>query len=308
MIVLSGIGVVATTVFVLGFFGNTWWGFDLVSAYRPQMTVLLGIVGAWLLIVRWWRTGGVTFVAAVVGAINVIPMWIPNPVATNATDELKIISFNLLAANPRFDDVVQFVAESEADLVFLHEASRPWEEAFVNAGLGYEIHNNRPDNAIFATLLLAPPGAEVINYGFELDGDRSVEVHFVHDGVDISVLGIHPLAPTNERYAELRDHQLGQAAEWSASIEHRRIVTGDFNAPTWSWAFRHLQNRSGLHNSQRGFGLGLSFPTTTSVFLRTSIDHLLYSDGLTVVDRVLGPDLGSDHLPLTVTLLVTERS
>jgi endonuclease/exonuclease/phosphatase (EEP) superfamily protein YafD len=36
--------------------------------------------------------------------------------------------------------------------------------------------------------------------------------------------------------------------------------------------------------------------------MRVPIDHLLHSDTLSVVDRRLGPAMGSDHFPLIVDL------
>jgi endonuclease/exonuclease/phosphatase (EEP) superfamily protein YafD len=34
------------------------------------------------------------------------------------------------------------------------------------------------------------------------------------------------------------------------------------------------------------------------------IDHLLHSEALVAYDRQLGPELGSDHLPLVVDLAI----
>ncbi len=79
---------------------------------------------------------------------------------------------------------------------------------------------------------------------------------------------------------------------------------GDFNATPWSYPFRRLVGETDLTNSQRGFGLDASFPADNSVLIRVPIDHLLHNDGLVVIDRRLGPPLGSDHFPLVVDLAV----
>ena len=84
------------------------------------------------------------------------------------------------------------------------------------------------------------------------------------------------------------------------------LVVGDFNATPWSAPFRNLVATADLENSQRGFGLQPSFPTTSSLLLRVPIDHLVHSPALEVTDRQLGPALGSDHFPLVVDLQVVE--
>ncbi len=85
------------------------------------------------------------------------------------------------------------------------------------------------------------------------------------------------------------------------------MVVGDFNAARWSHGFRALLDRSGMVDSERGFGFQPTFPAGLPYPLRIPIDHLLHGEGLAVTDRVLGPALGSDHLPLVVDLAVTRR-
>jgi endonuclease/exonuclease/phosphatase (EEP) superfamily protein YafD len=36
--------------------------------------------------------------------------------------------------------------------------------------------------------------------------------------------------------------------------------------------------------------------------MRIPIDHLVYDDGLTVVDREVGPELDADHRPIRVVV------
>lgn len=82
-------------------------------------------------------------------------------------------------------------------------------------------------------------------------------------------------------------------------------MVGDFNATPWSYPFRRLMASTDLSNSALGFGLDLSYPADGNPLVRVPIDHLLFSDGLAVVDRRLGPAMGSDHFPLTVDLAFT---
>jgi endonuclease/exonuclease/phosphatase (EEP) superfamily protein YafD len=60
-----------------------------------------------------------------------------------------------------------------------------------------------------------------------------------------------------------------------------------------------------LVNSQRGYGLAATWPTRPLTLV--PLDHMLHSDSLTTVARDIGPDLGSDHLPLTVEVSVASN-
>jgi endonuclease/exonuclease/phosphatase (EEP) superfamily protein YafD len=80
---------------------------------------------------------------------------------------------------------------------------------------------------------------------------------------------------------------------------------GDLNTTPWGHAFRALVLDSGLRDSSRGFGFQWSWPASFWP-LGIPIDHALVSDGVNVLDRRMGPSIGSDHLPLVVDIQLTE--
>jgi endonuclease/exonuclease/phosphatase (EEP) superfamily protein YafD len=220
------------------------------------------------------------------------------------------MSLNLLSTNESYNDVIEYIEAAEPDVVLLHEASRPWEVALDSAGLDYEVVRGRSDNLIFGTVVLARQEVEAVSYGFAEGAARAIALEYQPDGwpVPVSILSSHPLAPTTAERADLRDAQLGFAADWAAEQEGAFLVVGDLNASPWSWPFRRLVAEGSLRNSQIGFGLQASFPADALFLLRVPIDHLLHSDELRIRDRHLGPTLGSDHFPLIVDLEYTPRS
>jgi endonuclease/exonuclease/phosphatase (EEP) superfamily protein YafD len=286
---------------LLGFFGRWSWELDLLANFRPQYVLALTVLGLALLAGRWRKTAAAVLGAALANAVVVAPLFLP--AAKDEGADLRIVSFNLRADNRRFAEVVDYLRSVDADLVVLHEASRRWEMALGSAGLDYVITRTREDGTTFATMILAPPDAQVRSFGFDLDEPRAVEVVLG----EVSVLAIHPLSPVSERRAFLHDRQLAFAAEWAAAQPGPAIVTGDLNATPWAYSFRQLLASTNLRNSLRGFGLQPSFPSVGSVLLRLPIDHLLHTPDLNVVDRRLGPRLGSDHFPLVVDLGMAAR-
>lgn len=298
----AGLVAAATVAAFLG--GWVWW-LDLVANFRPQLGAAALILGVALLLGRWRRLGTLVVAAGVVNAALVVPLYVaPTPPVTDGVP-VRVLSFNLFASNDHFDEVIGYLRGVDADVVFLHEASAPWEEALEAADLPYEVARSRAAGLIFGTLVLVRPGTTVTTFGFALAEPRAVEVDLpLGDGRELAVLGIHALAPTTERRAALRDAQLRFAGEWAAARAGPAVVTGDLNAGPWSRAFRRMADIGGLHDSERGHGLQPSFPATANPLLRVPIDHLLATEGVAVTSRRLGPALGSDHFPLVVDLVV----
>ncbi|MGH8874101.1 MAG: endonuclease/exonuclease/phosphatase family protein [Acidimicrobiia bacterium] len=302
MVVIVLFAVLLALATVTGFAGGFWWVLDVVANFRVQYLVALTLLGLVLLVGRRWRWGLVATAGAAVNLAVILPLYLAPPAsAPPGTPVLRVVSFNLFAANERYQDLIGFLRVVDADVVLLHEASLPWEEALTEADLDYSITRSRREQLIFGTLVLAPGGAQVSSFGFAAEEPRAVEVTTELAGEVIRILGVHPLAPTTEPRAAFRDAQLANASQWAASQNVPAAVVGDLNATPWSYPFRRMLADGGLRDSQQGFGLQASFPVSPA-WARVPIDHLLHTPDVIVVDRFLGPDLGSDHFPLVVDL------
>lgn len=295
---------VLALVSIASFFGRWVWWLDVLANFRAQYVVGLIIFALSLVLTRFRRTGLAVLVVAVVNLIPVLPLYVGSPGDSDpGAPSIRVMSFNLFSDNERFAEVIDYIKTIDPDLVFLYEASRPWEVALETADLGYEIIRPRSNNLIFGTLVLVRgEGIEAVSFGFAEAQPRAVQLTYRPTGWPrgLEVLSTHPLAPTKSERADLRDAQLNFAAEWAANRDGPLFVVGDFNATPWSWPFRNLIDKADLINSQVGFGLQPSFPATSNVLLRVPIDHLVHSEQLIVRDRRLGPLLGSDHFPLIV--------
>lgn len=289
-----------------GFLGSWWWVFDLLANFRPQYAAVGTVLGVILVAGRWRRTGTAVLVVAAVNAGFVGVLYLDAPDTGPVTSEtIRVMSFNIRSNNESMDAVFDYIDRIDPDVVFLHESTDPWAEAAREAGLAYDIYDVAQPGLIFSTLVLAPSGSEFESFGFAAAEPRAVEVN-VRAGDDVvSVLGIHPISPTTAQRAALRNAQLDWAADWAAATSGPAVVVGDFNASPWSAAFRSFLSTSGFHDSTRGFGLQPSFPMDENPLVRVQIDQLAHSGSMAVLDRRLGPRLGSDHAPLIVDLAVT---
>lgn len=294
---------------IAAFFGRYVWWLDVLANFRVQYLVVLLALGGVLAFSRYRRWAfGILFIAGINLAV-VAPLYLGSPGESSVdAPSIRVMSFNLLSTNDQYGEVVEYIRETEPDVVFLHEASLPWETAMESSDLGYEVTKSRSDDLIFGTLVMTRNSAGVLTYGFKETDARAVEVTTIVDGWDVpvTILSSHPLAPTDSTRASLRDAQLGFAASWAADQSGPYMVVGDFNATPWSWPFRNLLVTGSLRNSQTGFGVQPSFAATSNPLFRVPIDHLVHSDALLVRQRRLGPTLGSDHFPLIVDLELVE--
>jgi endonuclease/exonuclease/phosphatase (EEP) superfamily protein YafD len=291
----------------LSFFGSMWWPLDLAANFRPHFAVALLIMGLVLFLAARRRFGTVVLISGLVNATAVVPLFVaPAPGGEPLGQTLTVMSFNVNGLNDRYSEVIQYIRDESPDVVFVHEATFLWEDALEEAELPYRVEPGREEPLDFGTMALVPPAAGFRTFGFATSAPRAVEVTVALGESEVRILGTHPLSPSTERRARLRDAQLGFARDWSAESGGRRVVAGDLNATPWSQAFRRLLKGGGLVNSQRGYGLELTFPSGSSPLLQVPIDHVLHSDGFQVIDRRLGPPLGSDHLPVVVELALVD--
>ena len=305
LVVVPAVALAALTV--AAFFGRWVWWLDVLANFRAQYVVALAIFGLVIMMSKWRKTGYAVLAVALANLIVVLPLYVGAPADARAeAATIRVMSFNLLSTNEEYSEVIEYIETIDPDLVLLHEASRPWEVAIETSGLDYEVIKPRSDDLFGTLVLVRGEGVTAISHGFAAAAPRAVSLEYTPAGwqTPLAVLGTHPLAPTDQERAALRDAQLGFAADWVSRQSGAFIVVGDLNATPWSWPFRRLMDTNGLSNSQTGFGLQPSFPTTSHLLLRVPIDHLLHSPALEVTSRHLGPELGSDHFPLVVDLQV----
>ncbi|WJS04298.1 endonuclease/exonuclease/phosphatase family protein [Roseibium aggregatum] len=153
-----------------------------------------------------------------------------------------------------------------------------------------------------------PPGANVY-----YDGDRELLSLSVDTGsAPLHLLVIHPDSPRSKirwenkrRYFDEADHVIDTLkADNGSNI----LAIGDWNSSPWSARFQQTLTRNGLKTAYPD-----GWPQTTRFFfdyslhwiLGAPVDQFAVSRDIQIVNVSLGPDIGSDHLPLIVEIAQT---
>lgn len=300
-LVVSATGLVCTAT-VIAFFGAKWWPLDLFANFRLQYVVCLLMALVVLLVGKKWLGAGVAGVFALVNLVDIVPAFIgPRGPAASSSRSLTILLANVLTSNKEYERVRQLVRSEAPDIVVLLEVSETWlnELSSLEENYPHVVSSPRSDNFGIAMLSRIPfEESELVEIG---EAGLPTAVARIRFGdASVTVIATHPLPPTRRASAHYRNQQIKELADYVHAVGKPIIVMGDLNTTPYSPHFKRLLRESGLRDSRCGRGIQGTWQAHLPPFLRIPLDHVLHSPEINVLDRKLGPDIGSDHLPVIV--------
>ena len=303
---MGSVGVlVATVAALLAPFG---WPFELFAHFRWQVaTAAAALLLASLVLRRPWMM--VVTLAAL--AAQSLPGILPGRTAaahavTGACTgpTLRVVTVNVLFTNSTPAPLLDWLARSDADVIALQEFTPEWEAAVAPLMERYP-HRRvlaRPDPYGIALLSRWPlqPGAGTV----DLAGDGMpslVGTVELPAGRELRMMALHTHWPVTRELQQQRDLALRAAAQLAAGGDVPTVLVGDLNLTPYAPAFARLVRDSGLRDALDEEAWR---PTWQAGFwpLALPIDHVLVPRDACVVAHEIGPDVGSDHRPLAVTL------
>ena len=324
--VISGIYALLLAIYLILRFvvGDRFWWLAFLNNFAPYYFLPLVIFVPLALIERRWSSLARLLPFVLIALLLYGPYWLPKNVAAAAEDQpLKVLTFNVLPANPRLDDVIDWIREMDADIVLLQELA-PHVKTRLRDELAdlYPYSDDLPDNQLTLSRYEL-----LTNETVELVGWWAQRSTFAINGRTIAIYNIHLIVPTNEVphfytpidngfvHLVLQYDETRRNAQIHALLERLKteslpyIVAGDFN--TSDNAIIYGEMSAALHDSFResGIGMGASWTDETGEeglpnFLPPliRIDYVWHSDEIKAISANVGPRLGSDHLPLIVSL------
>lgn len=291
-------------------FARSWWPFELVTHFRPHLLAAGAVFILVFLACRQPRWAAGALVLALPHAVPLFPYLAP--IAAEARAEARVADgrpFRVLALNlhHRHADM--------AAVASLIRAERP--DAVLLTEL---IPGHLPALARLTDLLPYHVQADAVGSGNLLLMSRwPVSWPSVHgpnrtyypivearlcapdNSQDcFTLIGLHASTPFG-RLAALRDAALAKAAARAKGAGGRTVLLGDLNCTPWSPAFDDLLAAGGLRDTARGRGLVATWRSPVPL-LGLPIDHVLVGGAIAINGRRVGPDVGSDHLPVIADL------
>lgn len=276
---------------------------ELFSHFRLQYLIASLILAAMFMALR---RGGWSLLMIAVVAVNgwaVAPWYLGNgPQSEGATPSVTIMLANVRGHRNEPDRLIELIRSEQPDIVFLLEINDQWLHSMRQLQGIYQ-HSyavSRADNFGIA-VLARDPFSSVDRHDGPPAGLPSLIVRTAIAGQPLTLVSTHAMPPIGRRGFESRNRQLADIAEVVAALDDPLVLIGDLNTSMWAHHYKALVKATGLYDARDGFGVIPSWPTRLP-FAMIPIDHCLVSRDLVVLDIAAGPHIGSDHLPLLVSL------
>lgn len=215
---------------------------------------------------------------------------------------LTVATFNVHMGNHDTTTLARWLAKAKPDVLILHEVSPGYAKG-LDALSNYPFRHLVPRNDPFGMAVLSRfpmPQVQTVEDG---DGLKHIDAQLDWNGRPIKLMAWHPMPPISQNDHTKRNYQLKALAKAAKASGQPAIVAGDLNATPWSNAFSKL-DKVGL---RRASGLAPTWPAVGLGWMGIPIDHVLVTSQWLVVEREVGPNLGSDHLPVIVQIALRKN-
>ncbi len=215
----------------------------------------------------------------------------------DGTPALVVVAANVYVGNRNPAPLLAWLKQQSADVVVLSELSEPYAQALSLAlGDDYRYRELHAKNSPFGIGVLSRlPLHDVVL----IDNPDGVLVLAADVSIGLRstrIVAAHPMPPLAPEWHHKRDEMLSNIAKQTGNAP--LIVAGDLNATPWSTAL-FAADRDGL---RRATGLAPTWPHWGRGVFGIPIDHVLASTHWQRGESSRGPDIGSDHRPVRVTL------
>lgn len=299
---LQALAVVAIVLSLVTLLDIPHHNIELFSHFRLQYLVATALLSITFFILHSVPYATALLVTTIVNSSLVIPWYLPLKHDTAATEELKLIHANVYSRNDQYEKVAALVHRENPDLVFLQEVTEAWVAAIQGLLPDYRHTYTQARTGNFGIAVFSRIPLDSVTHVDSPPLAYPTIIARVRQGDSVTtIISSHPTIPLGRHLNNARNEHIRDIAERVRAIQGNVVLLGDFNESMWGPRYRGLVDTTGLKAARRGFGVVPTWPTFFPLAM-IPIDHVFVSADIEVRDFRSGHRIGSDHLPLIVTL------
>lgn len=287
-----------------GFFSAYHWWFDLASHFRLQYLGLQLLCIVLCVLQKCKKLLVATMLVAALNFYSIVPVYVPLGGISSEYYEktIKMVLINVNSQNTNSAAVIEYIKANDPDIVALEEINKRWVGELAAALKEFPHFKEVPREDNFGIGLYSKiPMDDMQIAMFSGANVPSVVSRFKWKEKPVTLVFMHPVPPATQEYYDWRNEQFQNIAFVREQFGENFILLGDLNTTSWSAHFQNLVRAMDLKDTREGFGLQITWPAMMPI-LGIAIDHCLVSREISVVNRKVGPNVGSDHYPVFVEL------
>jgi endonuclease/exonuclease/phosphatase (EEP) superfamily protein YafD len=265
--------------------------------------LILGVTALAGALLRRFLVTGAAVALALTNLVVFAPVWDETGPPETGALELTVLVLNLDARNDDHEAVAELIRERRPDVFGAVELTTVWERELDEVLEPYGYRHLEAREALWGVGIYSRRPLSDPTTLFPGGADYPLAVATVEGrSRPIRLALLHPRAPATPSEADRHASLLRAAGEAVRAGGGSGIVMGDLNTTPWSARYRELLEDAGLEDTREGRGLQTTWPSFLPTILRIPIDHVLVTPDLAAAEREVGPEVGSDHLPVWAEL------
>lgn len=288
---------------MLGTLGTFHWFLELLSHFVVWHAMVTSLAIVQFSIIRRWRWAAVACVLFCLQASIPLRWYLPPP-ARPEISNCRVLLANVLSTNTNKQAFLDLVAATSPDVICVQETDDAWAAALKSLEKEYPLNSIVPRSDNFGIAFYTRLSGRMSGVLFQTEHDvpglaATVEIAGRH----VSILDVHTVPPLGSLMARRRNDHYQSIRAWFEAQSTPAMLLGDLNLTMFSPEYGRFVEGLGLRNARNGFGPLGTWPTWIP-FARLPLDQCLVRGDIDVVRCAVGPEIGSDHLPLVVDLFI----
>jgi endonuclease/exonuclease/phosphatase (EEP) superfamily protein YafD len=275
---------------------------EMFSHFRLQYFVVSILLFLTFILLHRYAYAGALLLTVLLNGYFIVGWYMPHNSDAGGSENLTLIHANVLSSNDQYQRLIDLIAAEDPDLVFLQEITDKWVVGLATLQEKYPFSYPLARMGNFGVAVYSKIPFDSIGHVDSPPLKHPTIVTSVTVGKEkLTLISSHPTIPLGKRMYSARNQQLDSLLDLVQAADEPTVLLGDFNATVWDPQLRKLVRSTGLASARRGFGILPTWPVYMPIAM-IPIDHVLVSKSIAVRNMKTGKSVGSDHLPLIVTI------